>query len=175
MKLWINVLAYQLCWWLLVCLGVSVLSVVAVLLSVGLYLSTESGRRAKWWIILIVPAIGIGCDSALAYWGIYGQAWQEHGIALWLCLLWVVFSTLLNVSLKWFQEHLFFAALCGAIGGPSSYWAGAKLANMTELSLDSLQVLAVVWLILTPTFLYLCRSLFRLEDTDSNHRGEQCS
>lgn len=173
-KLWTNVLAYQFCWWLLIYCGVSVLSVTAVILTVGYYLLSESGRRAKWWILLVVTAIGISCDSVLAYWGVYGQVWQENGIALWLYFLWLVFATLLNVSLKWFQEHLLIAALCGAIGGPSSYWAGAKMSHSAELSYDSLQILVVVWLILTPTFLFLCRCLFRWEATDNNSGGERC-
>lgn len=169
-KLWINILAYQLCWWLLVCFGVDALSIIAVIFTIGFYLVTESGRWAKWVMLLVVTLIGIGCDSALAYLGIYGSHWQDQGIAPWLCLLWPVFATLLNVSLKWFQNHLVIASICGAIGGPSSYWAGAKLANIAQLSLSTLLILALVWLVLTPILLSLCRFLFRFE-TIANKEG----
>jgi len=58
----------------------------------------------------------------------------------------------LPLSLDWLSGRPRFAALCGAIGGPLSYYAGASLGalDLPGEPRMSLLILAAVWGILLP-------------------------
>ena len=49
----------------------------------------------------------------------------------WILSMWVLFATTLNVSLAWLHGRYTLAAVFGAIGGPLSYLAGARLGAVT--------------------------------------------
>lgn len=61
--------------------------------------------------------------------------------------LWVNFATTLHTSLRWLLGRHALAALLGALGGPASYYAGARLGALTFPAdpTVSLIVLALVW------------------------------
>ncbi|MFM2486477.1 DUF2878 domain-containing protein [Celerinatantimonas yamalensis] len=155
--LFINVMGYQLSWWLLVCLNNNIYALLCAALSVVTYLACERARFASGLILIGTVLIGSGVDSLLAVSGVYGPVWQAQGIPIWLVALWFSFATLLNISLKWLQERLVLAAFLGSIGGASSYWAGSQLGAIDTLNAGDIGVLMIVWLILTPLLLYFCK------------------
>ena len=60
--------------------------------------------------------------------------------------LWIAFATTLNHSLRWLVNRPVAAALCGAIGGPLAYLAGAKLGALTiGAPLPAIALIAVLW------------------------------
>jgi hypothetical protein len=65
----------------------------------------------------------------------------------WMAALWPNFVTTLHTSLGWLAGRYRLAALLGAVGGPLSYYAGARLGALTFPSdpTFSLIVLAAVW------------------------------
>jgi len=78
---------------------------------------------------------------------------------VWLICLWIVFSTLLNHSLRWLQSQLFIAVLLGALMAPFSYYAGIRLTNVSlaEPEAWSLGFVAVAWAVAFPMCLWLAQ------------------
>ncbi len=158
-RLLINVALFQLGWWCCVVGGDNwALPVTVTILALhGLLLVRAS---AEWQLIGLVAAVGTVIDSALAQAGMLlfsGNQWLP--IPLWLICLWLVFATLFCHSLVWLQHRLRLAALLAGVGGASSYWAGAVLAEVQlgQPQWLSLSVLFVVWAALVPALLYLAR------------------
>jgi len=67
--------------------------------------------------------------------------------------LWALFSSTLNVSLRWMRGRTALAIVFGAIGGPLAYLAGEKLGAMqlvaqphALLALASGWAMAMFWL-----------------------------
>lgn len=159
----LNVVAYQLSWWLLVEQTHVRLAYACVVLSVMGYAVYRPKRLSSWLVLPLITLLGVTCDSLLAYWGIYGPVWQAQGIPLWLIALWLVFATLFPVSLAWLENRLFLGAILGAIGGPSSYWLGSQLGQITVFSWLDLLILTGVWLLLTPMLLGLTHWVQRFD------------
>jgi hypothetical protein len=106
--------------------------VVAVLLGTRLVLIANAGPTAR--LVVITGVFGSLIDSLLAAAGAY--AFVAPLLAGWLCPLWITalwmnFATLPRTSLAWLGERYALAALLGALGGPLSYYAGARLGAVT--------------------------------------------
>jgi len=89
----------------------------------------------------------------------YGQpvAWLPP---YWLPALWVLFATTLNVSLRWLRGRLLLAAGFGAVGGPLSFVAGARLGAAEILHpLPCLLMLAVGGAVIMPLLVSLAADL----------------
>lgn len=80
---------------------------------------------------------------------------------LWLPALWVNLAITMTRSLRWLDKHRLAACVLGAIGGPLSYWTGARLGAVTldSNATFSLAALAIVWGTATPGLLYLARRM----------------
>ena len=78
----------------------------------------------------------------------------------WMVMLWAVFATTLNVSLRWLRARPGLAALFGAIGGPIAYYSGAKLGALELAAAGAaLVAIAIGWALLTPLLLGAARRL----------------
>ena len=70
---------------------------------------------------------------------------------LWLASLWAVFAITLNHSLAWLKNHTIWAAILGALLGPLSYWAGARLgAGVMPDPILSMGIISMTWFIALP-------------------------
>ena len=84
-------------------------------------------------LIGLALAIGLVWDSALASlgWIRFTSGTLVEGAAPpWILGLWALFATTLNRSLAWLHGRYALAAVLGAIAGPLSYWAGARLGAL---------------------------------------------
>ena len=78
----------------------------------------------------------------------------------WLVILWALFATTLNSSLRVLQSRPWIAAALGAAGGPLAYYAGASLGALQFLEPAAmLAALALGWALATPLLLSLARRL----------------
>ncbi|MDR5903218.1 DUF2878 domain-containing protein [Halomonas icarae] len=112
----------------------------------------------EWRWLLGFILLGLAVDGGLTRAG--GFDFSDAPLILdllpaWLWLLWPLFATLLHHSLAWLWTRPWLATLCGAVGGPLSYYAGAKLANVS-LAPWLLPTQALIWAGLC---LWLCRRL----------------
>ncbi|MRI31846.1 DUF2878 domain-containing protein [Endozoicomonas sp. OPT23] len=116
----------------------------------------------EFLLILIVASIGIEIDQLLSWSGFFifkDSIWLPE----WLLLLWCAFAATLRHSLNFLAGSPKLAAVFGAIGGSSSYFAGVQLGAV-EFGFSlifSLTVLAFIWAVLMPLFFQINHWLSR--------------
>ena len=97
---------------------------------------------------LLCAAVGFVVDSVLVRSDLveFASAGWAGWAPYWMVSLWIAFATTLNHSLRWLAQRPAVATLCGAIGGPLAYLAGAKLGALTiGATLSALALIAGLW------------------------------
>ena len=133
-------------------------AVVAGLLLVHILLAANRGQEAR--VILLAGLLGFVSDTVQASVGLY--AFTNTNVAPWLCpplmvALWMIFATTLNGSMGWLAGRFGLGAALGAVFGPLSYLAGARLGAI-ELHANTplaLAAIAAAWACAMPTLLWL--------------------
>jgi hypothetical protein len=124
----------------------------AVLLIVILHLFSAEQPMEAFKLVLLAVLIGAVWDSAMVMtgWIRFHDGNFIQGVAPhWILALWALFATTLNVSLVWMRNRHLITVLLGAIGGPLSYWGGARIGAITFVEpLPALIALAVGWALL---------------------------
>jgi hypothetical protein len=159
-----NIVIYQAGWFACI-LGAAngrpLVGVVVVAAAVAWHLYRADGLRAEAWLIATAAVIGAAWDSLLVVTGllVYPSGTLIEGAApYWIVALWVIFATTFNVSLRWFKQHLWLAALFGAIGGPLAFLAGERLGGVVFTDyLLGVSALAAGWALLMPAMMLLAR------------------
>jgi hypothetical protein len=131
--------------------------VVAVLLGLHLYLTVDVKREIR--LLATAGVLGFLLDSLQALLGVF--SFGKSGAFAWLSPWWMIalwpnFATTLHTSLGWLAGRYTLAAVLGAVGGPLSYYAGARLGALS-LHPDlvvSLGAVSVVWGISMPVLLW---------------------
>lgn len=164
MTLLINIVIYQVSW--IACIlgganGMPLLGVAVVAMAVAYHLYRAGNARPEMILIGYAALVGAVWDSLLvaAGWLIYPSGTLIEGTApYWIVALWIVFATTLNVSLRWFKQHLVVSALFGAVGGPLAYYAGARLGGVTFSDTTvALTALGLGWTLLMPSMMLLAQ------------------
>jgi hypothetical protein len=154
-----NALAFN-GFWALACVGQDKTLFITGVVLIALILATDNIARTCL-LAARITTIGLLVDSVLTRSEVF--IFPDHTfVPLWLGLLWAGFSTTLARSLKFLNRHLTLAALFGAIGGPSSYFAGQRFGAVEfgyEL-MPTLLLLAAIWACLLPLFFGLTRQLY---------------
>ena len=139
--------------------GAPWLGPLAVLVAVVLHLRTANDAAAELRLLASAVALGLLADSLLLAtgWIAYPNGSWLPGLApYWIVTLWALFATTLNVSMRWMSGRYLLAAVFGAIGGPLSYLAGARLGAMTFVQTEAaLAALAVGWGLAMPLLMWL--------------------
>jgi len=109
--------------------GLPVLVVGALLC---MHLVVRAGRSVFRILTVVLVSLLFGCafDSLLIACGVYVPVrWLIPAplSTIWLMALWVNFALIVDIPLRWLQQHLGMAALLGGIFGPSAYLAGQRL------------------------------------------------
>lgn len=159
-----NFILFQLGWFACVITGASGqpwLGVVIAMAIIAWHLRTA--RQADREVVLIIAAMLIGLiwDSLLVW-----QGWLQYTSGMfmptlapyWIVVMWALFATTLNVSLRWLRSRPVVAILFGAIGGPLAYLGGAGLGAVTLVEqLPALLALVLGWGVLTPLLMRLAQ------------------
>jgi hypothetical protein len=134
----------------------------ALLVIVGLIVCGDK-PHVDALLIAVALAIGLAWDSALLRlgWIAYAAPGSLPGLApAWILVLWALFAVTLREPMRALHRRLPLAAVLGAIGGPLSYLAAARLGACTLLRPDAaLLALALAWAVITPLLLALARHL----------------
>ncbi len=132
----------------------------AAVAAVHLLLVFERARELRF--LLFAGVLGTIADSVLAALGATAYpsseaAWHFPIVPPWITALWIGFATLPRFSLAWLVRRPGLAALLGAVGGPLSYLAGARLGAVAVSSEPLLTwgALAVEYALATPLLLWL--------------------
>ena len=102
--------------------------------------------------ILLPAAIGITIDSSLTFFGIFIFPNSSLIIPFWLIVLWINFSTTINLSLSFIGKNKLIAFGLGATALPFNYTVGERLGAVTfgDPYLFSILVIALVWSVSFP-------------------------
>ena len=74
----------------------------------------------------------------------------------WIVLMWGLFATILNVSLRWLRGRWLIAAIAGGLGGPLAYYGGHRLGALEFGDQNAaLIALALGWAVVTPILVAL--------------------
>jgi hypothetical protein len=143
--------------------GKPVLAGAVAIAGVVAHLALSHRRRTELLVVLAAMAIGGVWDSVLAANGVIrypnGQ-WSAFLAPYWIVGLWALFATTLNVSMRWLHGRWLAAVLFGGIGGPLSFWAGARLgAAHFPNPVLALSVLALGWAVLMPLLVRITMAL----------------
>lgn len=169
MKVLPNFLLFQAGWFATVlgaANGAPWLGPVMVLAIVAIHLRATRRPWGEASLVASAVLLGLVADSLLLAtgWIAYPNGGWMPGLApYWIVSLWALFATTLNVSMRWLSGRTVLAALFGAIGGPLSYLAGARLDAMVFVdTIAAVTALAVGWALLMPLLMKLA-SHFRGE------------
>ena len=156
----LNFLAFQIGWFSCVMGAAHGMAAAGSAVALAIIVWHLSQCNAPWFefrLILCAALFGLVFDSALVWtgWIRYAHGNILPGVApYWIIVLWMLFSTTLNVSLSWLKRSPLMAVLCGALSGPLAYWGGAKLGALTlPAPVPALIALSLGWAVLTPLLL----------------------
>ena len=163
----VNALLFQ-AGWLICVLGAAYQRPLAgSLVALGIiawHLSRAVRPRREAWLIAIAGATGAVWDSLLVSLKLleYASGTLVAGTApYWIVVMWMLFATTLNVSLRWFKQHLILAVPVGAVAGPAAYYAGYSLGGVyLPDPFLALAALSAGWAVLLPIML---RTAVRLD------------
>lgn len=166
MNVLLNFIAFQAGWFASVlgaANGVPALGPAVVVAAVALHLVLARRASSELRLLGIAALVGVAFDSLLLAtgWIRYPNGGWIDGLApYWIVTLWPLFATTLNVSMRWMHGRYLVAAVFGAVGGPLSYIAGAKLGAMTFVAEGpALAALAVGWGLAMPALTWLAARL----------------
>lgn len=152
---WINLIGFQLIWWLCILFGNTWLAVIWLLLALHLFFHREP--LVEVWSVLICTTIGFALDTLLTFQGVFIFHNNSLMPPVWLLALWCSFSATLRQSLSFFSKHYVMAAILGALGGSGAYLAAEKFGEVSfGLSLwHTALLLAGIWSVLFPSLIWL--------------------
>ena len=119
------------------------------------HLARANSPRTEIKLVAAAVIIGGGFDQLLVSVGYIQYRGSAPGyLPLWMIGLWIIFSTTLNVSLRWMHRRWAVAIIFGLIGGPLSYLGGIRLGAAEYYdATPALIAMAIGWGILTPVLL----------------------
>lgn len=137
--------------------GQAWIGVVATASIVAVHLWIARERRREWLLLAASLPIGVCVNAFLAA----NEAVFVTGAPLvgpaWLLVLWPLFATTFNESMRWMMGRYAIALVFGVLGAPLSYLAGAR-AGALELG-DShvrwIAYVALAWGLAVPLLLVL--------------------
>lgn len=166
MTIFINFLAFQAGWFASVLgaaqdmpwIGPAVVSAVVIL-----HLRQAQRPDLEAGLLVASGIIGLYFDSLLVSlgWVTYPSGLISASFApYWIVTMWVLFATTLNSSMAWLKGRRALAAVLGAIAGPLSYIAGAKLGGIEFVERGAAIVfLAIGWAVAMPILITLADKL----------------
>jgi hypothetical protein len=159
LKIFANLISFNLIWTLSVFLGNSALPWVLLLLIIHFIIISEPLIELK--IVTATALLGYSIDCLLTLSGFF-KFDQVQGITpIWLAFLWLGFSSTLGHSLSFFAGKPLLCSIFGAVSGGLTYIAAAHF-NAVELEHSisvSFVALAAIWALLFPALVSLDYSL----------------
>lgn len=158
----LNVLLFQVGWFacvLTAAAGRPAIGAVAAVAIMTLHILRAPVPRRELSLVLSGLTIGAVWESLLVRSDLLRY---EAGVIVswaapfWIILMWGLFATLPNISLRWLRGHRLIAALAGLAGGPLAFYSGYRLGALQFGNEPlALAILAVGWAVLTPLLLAL--------------------
>ncbi len=157
----VNFIVFQVGWFACVLSAANGLPWVGTLVAgliVVFHIATTAQRAHEVQLLALAVVLGLVFDSLLVSsgWVKYPSGMFIPGIApYWILAMWALFATTLNLSMGWLKSSLVLASVMGAVFGPLSYLAGARLGAILLVdSLSSMVLLAMIWALVMPILIF---------------------
>ena len=157
-----NLLLFQVGWFACVLSGATAHPWIGAFIAMGIvaiHLIRSPVREAELKLVLMAVGIGAVWDSMLVWlnWLQYSSGILIPNTApYWIVIMWALFATILNVSLRWLRGRWLLAAIAGSIGGPLAYYGGYRLGALQfGDQTAALIALAIGWAVITPILMAL--------------------
>ena len=154
----INFALFQLGWFACVLGGAYDLTLIGSLIALSviayhLYRAEQPGQELR--LLMLAVFIGIVFESIISTLDLahYNSGQILENIApLWMILMWPLFATTLNLSMRWLKNiTLLLTSLVGLVFAPLAYYAGNNLGAVEyDVPLLSLSIIAMSWALLLP-------------------------
>ena len=157
----INFILFQIAWFACVIGAANNLPWLGVIVTAAVvwwHLSRAKPLRAELRLLLSALIIGASFDQLLLSFALVDyvhHGWSSTLVPVWIMALWLGFSTIINVSLRWMRGRHLIAVVFGAIGGPLAYIAAEKLGAVVLIGYPSYIALAIGWAVITPLLLHI--------------------
>lgn len=159
----LNFIWFQAIWILTIVFQYQFLWLALVLFIIHFFVSSQP--RLDGITAASVACIGVIVDGGLAWIEvfIFPESYISLPVPLWLVVLWGAFALALRYSLHYLHSSVPLCVIFGAVFGPLSYYAGARLGAVQfgPSVWQSLLVLAAIWGILLPGLVYWNKQLER--------------
>ena len=171
----INVILFQVSWFACVMGAAKSLPYMGIIVTAGIlawHLIQAKAPKAELWLMGSALALGASFDQALLSFNLVTymhHGWSSSVVPVWILGLWLGFSTILNVSLRWMRNQHLIAILFGFMGGPLAYLSAEKLGAVVILSNISYVTLALGWAIITPLLLFISKRFDGFEQSTNTH------
>jgi hypothetical protein len=127
-------------------------AVAIAIIAIHLLVSVSPRREGR--LMVFAALVGLMFDSTLVSAGVleYRIGMLADGIApYWIVVMWPLFATTLNSSLRWLHGRWWLAAAFGAAFAPLAYAAGARLGAVEIVAMTAaMAMLALGWAVLLP-------------------------
>ena len=155
MKNLINIILFQLCWWVCV-LGtannLNYIGPICMLIFLVLHLFYMNPNLEETKFVILIGLFGTLVDTGLAgtgfisYEGLYTNN-TKYFAPLWITAMWAGFAATVNHSMYWLSDRPVSAFLLGVVFGPLSYITGARLGviHFHSSILNIIVILAITW------------------------------
>lgn len=154
-----NFVLFQLSWFACVIgasKGMPWLGIAVTVLVMAWHIAQAPQKKPEILLMLICLILGALFDQAIVTFNLISymhHGWSNALVPVWILGLWLAFSTILNVGLRWMHGRYIVAVLFGAIGGPLAYMGAEKLGAVILHGNSSYIVLSIGWAIITPVLL----------------------
>jgi len=141
-------------------------------IALHLFLIKQSVRELI--LLLIVALLGYGHDTIHFIFG--NLDFHSHLVfgylpPVWLFFQWLIFATLLRISLAWMKDRWMITSVVGAVGGPLAYWAASELDSLLlpGYPLFDLGFMMISWAILMPFVVWIAHYGNIFDEGDSTY------
>lgn len=155
-KLIINFVLFQLSWFACV-IGASKampwLGVAITALVVAWHIMQTPHKKPEIQLSLICLVLGGFFDQTIVSFELISYmhpGWSSALVPAWILAMWLAFSTILNIGLRWMHGRYMVAVIFGAIGGPLAYIGAANLGAVILHGNSSYIALSLGWAVVTP-------------------------
>lgn len=158
----VNIIGFQIGWFACVLSAADdrpLIGVIVASIIIAIHIFLVNNKKKVIFLLLLVTLLGSTWDSLLTSQNllIFNTGIIASFLApYWIIIMWTLFATTLNISMRWLYGHYFYAMILGAITGPIVYQGGAALGavNIPETLLANI-MLALGWSVILPIVILL--------------------
>ena len=163
-KIIFNFLAFQIGWFSCVIFAAKGLPeygiAIAMLMLIANVIQMDNPLKSMR-LIIAISLLGVAWDSLLTANNVFvfGSGMMLDFLApSWIVMMWLIFSSTINVSFRWLFGRYWLAMILGAIFGPLAYFSGAALdAVIINDTLLAVILLSAGWAVLMPLMMKIAQ------------------